>query len=508
MRSLLPSFLLLVLLFTGCNKPIETSPSLDEDTQSWWETTRVLSSDEMEGRDTGSPGYARATAVVGERFAAAGLEPLGDNGTWFQEVPMEEVAITQARINVGGRELRFLHDIYNSPGSASEIVDAPMIYCGYCDSTSQSLVKDKLVICHGTRREELPSNSDRIKIMSEGGALGIIFIADPGFTIEPPRWPFAYSRSVRLAGAPSSPPTLPNFRINAGSDALDKLIEGSGQNAKELIDLGSQGKPLPVFEVPDRLTASFTLASRTLQSPNIIGLLPGTDPSLDDQAIVLTAHLDGYGYGTAVDGDSLYNGTLDDAAYVALLIQLAERRAGKGFKRPLIFAIVTGEEKGLLGSKYLMQHLPVPKESIAANINLDQLRPLFPLELLTVHALDETTLGDDARAVAERMQIKVQNDPEPERNLIRRSDQWSFIQAGIPAINFVFGFAPGSDSERIYRQWYREGYHTPKDDLQQKIDWDAAAKFNTFFYGLVEKVANGTAAPAWKPDSKLRPVNP
>jgi hypothetical protein len=509
MRSLLPSFILLVLLFTGCDKPTETSPSLDEDTQAWWETTTVLSSDAMEGRDTGSPGYARAAAVVAERFAAAGLEPLGENGTYFQEVPMEEVAITQATITVGGRELRFLHDIQASPGSATELVDAPIIYCGYCDSTSTSLVKDKLVICHGTRREELPSNSDRIKNMSEAGALGILFIADPGFTIEPPRWPFAYSRSVRLSGGdPPSPSTFPTFGINAGSDALDKLIEGSGQNAKELIDLGSQGKPLPVFEVPDRLSASFTLAERSLQSSNILARLPGTDPSLADQAIVLTAHLDGYGYGTAVDGDSLYNGTLDDAAYVALLIQLAERQAGKGFSRPLIFAIVTGEEKGLLGTEYLMQHLPVPKESIAANINLDQLRPLFPLDLLTVHALDETTLGEDARAVAESMGIKVQNDPEPERNLIRRSDQWVFIEAGIPAINFVFGFAPGSESERIYRQWYREGYHTPKDDLEQKINWEAAAKFNRFFYGLVEKVADGETAPAWKADSKLRADNP
>ncbi|MDG1278520.1 MAG: M28 family peptidase [Algoriphagus sp.] len=503
------SFLLLVLLLLGCNQPTETSSSLDKDTQAWWETTSVLSSDAMEGRDAGSPGYERAAEVVAERFAAAGLEPLGDNGSWFQEVSMEEEAITQASFSVGGRELRFLHDIYLSPGSATEIAEAPMIYCGYCDSTSQTLVKDKWVICHATRREELPNNSDRIKYMSEGGALGIIFIADPGFTIEPPRWPFAYSRSVRLADAVDpTPPTLPTFTINAGSDALNKIIAGSGQNAKELIDLGSNGQPLPVFEVPDRFSASFTKSNRSLQSPNIIGLLPGTDPSLADQAIVLTAHLDGYGYGTPVDGDSLYNGTLDDAAYVALLIQLAERRAGKGFKRPLIFAIVTGEEKGLLGSKYMMQHLPVPKESIAANINLDQLRPLFPLDIMTVHALDETTLGDDARAVATSMGIKVQNDPEPERNLIRRSDQWVFIQAGIPAINFVFGFAPGSESEKIYRQWYREGYHTPKDDLNQKIDWEAAAKFNTFFYGLVEKVADGTVTPAWKSDSKLRPVNP
>jgi Zn-dependent M28 family amino/carboxypeptidase len=336
--------------------------------------------------------------------------------------------------------------------------------------------------------------------------LGVIVIADPGFTVEPPRWPFAYSRRFTLAGAADVKPTLLNFRLNA--DALEKVIEGSGQNAKELIALGSVGKRLPSFDVPDRLQASFSTKHQLVNSPNILGRLPGTDPSLTNQAIVLTAHLDGYGNGEPVQGDSLYNGTLDDAAYVALLIQLAERQKGKGFSRPLIFAIVTGEEKGLLGSRYLVQHLPVPKESIAANTNLDQLRPLFPLELLTVHALDETTLGDDATAVAAGLQIKVQNDPEPERNLLMRSDQWNFIQAGIPAINFVFGFQPGSESERIYRQWYREGYHTPKDDLMQKIDWGAAAKFNEFFYGLVEKVANGAAAPAWKPGSKLRPVNP
>lgn len=506
MRSLLPALIFFGLSLTGCEKPSGNSQILDEDTQAWWDMTSELSSDEMEGRDTGSPGYARAAEVVAKALAEAGLKPLGDQGSWFQEVVMEETEITQASITIGGRELRFLHDIYASPGSVTESIEAPMIYCGYCDSTSITEVKDKLVICHGTRREGLPSDADRAKMLTEAGALGMILIADPGFTIEPPRWPFAYSRSVQLVGSTSTPPALLNFRLNA--EALGKMIEGSGQNAIELIDLGSQGMPLPTFEVPDRLKANFTTSQRTLNSPNILGLLPGTDPNLANQAIVLTAHLDGYGYGEPVDGDSLYNGTLDDAAYVALLVQLAKNHNGKGFKRPLIFAIVTGEEKGLLGSRYLIQNLPVPIESISANINLDQLRPLFPLDILTVHALDETTLGDDAAAVAASMQIRVQNDPEPERNLIRRSDQWPFIQAGIPAINFVFGFEPGSESERIYRQWYREGYHTPKDDLNQKIDWGAAAKFNQFFYTLVEKVANGTEVPAWKPDSKLKPVKP
>ena len=222
---------------------------------------------------------------------------------------------------------------------------------------------------------------------------------------------------------------------------------------------------------------------------------------------MLTAHLDGYGYGEPVKGDSLYNGTLDDAAYVALMIQLADRVKGKGYARPLIFVALAGEEKGLLGSNWFMSHLPVPKQEIAANINLDQLRPLFPLELLTVHALDETSLGDDARAVATSLGITVQNDPEPERNLLMRSDHWTFLRAGIPAINFVFGFKPGSESERIYRQWYREGYHTPQDDTNQNIDWQAAGLFNRFYYGLVERVAGQETTPGWKPGSKLRPTS-
>jgi Zn-dependent M28 family amino/carboxypeptidase len=502
MRILFVPFILFLFIFNGCKNAGDTSSAMDDDTRAWWKTTSELSDDAMEGRDTGSPGYARAAAVVAERLKAAGLEPLGDNGTWFQDVPMQETAITQATISVGERPLRFLYDVYASPNSIPEAIDAPIKYCGYCDSVSVSDVKNKFVICHGVNREGFPNNADRSRILTQAGALGVITIADPGFTVEPPRWPFAYSRRVTLAGDVSAPLTLFGLRLNA--DALVKVIEGSGQDAKELIALGSTGKPLPSFDLPDQLKASFQTTSRTLNSPNIIGRLPGTDPSLANETIVLTAHLDGYGYGEPVDGDSLYNGTLDDAAYVALMIQLVERRKGGGFKRPVIIAAVTGEEKGLLGSRYLVQHLPVAKESIAANINLDQLRPLFPLEILTVHALEETTLGDDATAVAASLQIKVQNDPEPERSLMMRTDHWNFIQAGIPAINFVFGFQPGSESERIYRQWYREGYHTPKDDLQQKIDWGAAAKFNAFYYGLVEKVADGDATPAWKPESKLR----
>ncbi|HET7316830.1 MAG TPA: M28 family peptidase [Sphingomicrobium sp.] len=284
-----------------------------------------------------------------------------------------------------------------------------------------------------------------------------------------------------------------------------KLLAGSGRNAAELIATGSAGKPLPSFVLRDRLTADFTIAQRDIRSPNVLAMLPGSDPKLADQAIVLSAHLDGYGYGEPVNGDRLYNGTLDDAAYVALLIRLAERRHGQPYRRPILFAAWAGEEKGLLGSRWYVAHPTVPLSRIAADINLDQLRPIFPLKLLTVQALNDTTLDDDVRAVANSLGIEVQVDPEPKRNLLRRSDHWPFLQAGIPATGFVFGYKPGSRSERIYRQWYRTGYHKPQDDLKQPMDFQAAADFNHFFYTLVERVANEPQAPAWKPRSEIKP---
>jgi Zn-dependent M28 family amino/carboxypeptidase len=289
------------------------------------------------------------------------------------------------------------------------------------------------------------------------------------------------------------------------AETLAKLLAATGRDAAQLIAAGSAGRSLPNFAIPVRLRAAFTISERDVSSPNVLAYMPGSDPKLANQVIALSAHLDGYGYGEPVKGDRLYNGTLDDAAYVALLIRLAERRHGQPFRRPILFAAFTGEEKGLLGSRWYVAHPTIPLSRTAADINLDQLRPIFPLKLLTVHALNDTTLGDDARAVANSLGIEVQVDPEPERNLIRRTDHWPFMQAGVPATNFVFGFRPGSRSEQIYRQWYRTGYHKPQDDLKQPMNFKAAADFNRFFYKLVERVADQRSAPAWKAGSTLKP---
>jgi hypothetical protein len=488
------------LLLLGAAPP----PKLDRDTAAWWKATAELSNDAMEGRDTGSPAYERAAKIVASKFAAAGLSPAGENGSWFQRVPMHEISLTRASFRVGNRLLVFLRDLTVSPTLGTPArVDAPLVYSGYCGAASLGDVRGNIVICHGTHKAGLPTPAEREAAVRAAGAIGMLTIADPGFTVEPPRWPYAYARTVTVATDRPKPDSFLKMTLNA--DALAKLLAGTGRGAAALIAAGSAGKPLPSFALRDRLSAQFTLRQRDISSPNILALLPGSDPAASDQMVVLTAHVDGYGYGEPVKGDRLYNGTLDDAAYVALLIRLAEQRHGRPFRRPVLFAAVTGEEKGLLGSKWFVAHPTIPRSRIAADINLDQLRPIFPLELLTVHALNDTTLGDDARAVAQSLGIQVQVDPEPERNLLSRSDNWPFMQIGVPATGFVFGYRPGSRSEQTYRQWYRTGYHKPQDDLKQPMDWKAAADFNRFFYKLVGRVADQPSAPAWKSGSALKP---
>src|SRR6185437_6379948 len=356
------------------------APKMDPDTRAWWATTAQLSNDSMEGRDTGSPAYLRAAKLVAAKFAAAGLKPAGENGTWFQNVPMHEVRVDRATLRVGKTPLVFLHDLTISPnGATPRHVEAPLAYGGYCGASLLGDVRGTIVICHGTHRAGLPSAADREKTVRAAGAAGILTIADPGFTVEPPRWPYAYARTVTLAT--DKPKADPFLKMTLNAASLGKLLAGSGRYAKALIAAGSAGKPLPSFTIRNRLTADFQVRQRDIVSPNVLGYLPGSDPKFADQVIVLSAHLDGYGFGEPVNGDRIYNGTLDDAAYVALLIRLAERRHGQTFRRPILFAAWTGEEKGLLGSRWFVAHMTVPKSRIAADINLDQLRPIFPLKL-------------------------------------------------------------------------------------------------------------------------------
>ncbi|MGL4541703.1 MAG: M28 family peptidase, partial [Polymorphobacter sp.] len=281
--------------------------------------------------------------------------------------------------------------------------------------------------------------------------------------------------------------------------ALPKLLAASGRSAPALLADAVAARPLPGFDLNAKLIARFKVTQRNLTSDNVVALLPGSDPALAAQTVVVSAHIDGYGSGEPVNGDAIYNGAFDDAAYVATLIRLAQARAGRGFRRSMIFAAFTGEEKGLLGSKYFVRNPPVPRANIVANINLDAIRPLFPLRILTVIGLADSNLGGVITAVAQPMGVAVRADLEPERNMIERTDASEFLKAGIPAVSFMFGYDPGSASEAIFRNWYRTRYHKPQDDITQPIDFVAAADFNRFFYALAAKVADADQPPVLTP---------
>jgi hypothetical protein len=492
---------------------LTTAPALaagptDPDTRAWWSLTGHLSDDDYEGRDTGSRGHAKAARHVAKLFKKAGLEPLGDvrkgKPGFLQAVPLHEVRVEKpgtsfAIVAPGGgvTRLAFLHDITIRPtASLPRSLNAGLAMRGYCSAAEiGSDVAGKLLVCFSGRRSPMPKRAAIVTAAAAAGARGAILIDDAGFTIEPPRWPEAYAKSLSSpATKPAEAPTLAIMRFNPASVA--RLFEGSGQDSAALMADFIAGKPLPRADLPTRLVADLAITERDVVSENVIARLPGTDPALAREAVVVSAHLDGYGFGEPVDGDSLYNGAFDDAAYVATLARLADsRRKIGGFKRPVIFAAFTGEEKGLLGAEWFVAHPPLPLSDIAANINLDAIRPLFPLTILTLIGHGTSSLTATAADVGKGQGITVRPDFEPDRGMITRTDASAFLAAGIPAISFMFGYDNGSPEEAKFRTWYKTRYHKPQDDVSQPIDFQAAAAFNRFFYTLTGAVADAPTKP-------------
>jgi len=250
--------------------------------------------------------------------------------------------------------------------------------------------------------------------------------------------------------------------------------------------------------------------AKTSPPPTSSPSSPDPTPPSPPNSSPSPAHLDGYGFGVPVLGDRLYNGALDDAAYVATLLDLARTQAAlpphQRPKRSLLFCIFTGEEKGLLGSAYFTAHPTVPIPQIVADLNLDQLRPIFPLKILTMEGIADSTLGDTARAVAQRYSIELRPDLEPERNLFRRADNYNFVRVGVPVASFIFGYNRGTPEEATYRDWYARRYHKPQDDLSTPIDWAAAVTFNNFYRDLARAIADDPTRPAWSPTSSYAPA--
>jgi hypothetical protein len=501
------------------------------DGKRWWSYIETLANDDMKGRDTGSPEHLKAAQYVADQFQKDGLTAAGTNG-YLQPVKFQAWKIVESGCSIdlirGGKieSLILGEDAFISRGAEpSGSVEAPLVFAGYgltvpemnYDDFAGIDVRGKIIVTIGGGPSNIPgplkahyqNALERDRFLDRAGVVGVVTIQNP-HNADIPWSRSALSRfqeAMKLADPALSPPNGLKIAITVNPDHIGKWLDGSGHTLDELLKLVDDGKPLPRFPLVPSLRAKAKIQKRDLESQNVVATWPGSDPALKNEYVVLSAHIDHVGVGEPINGDAIYNGAMDNASGVATLLDLAQTLHDQKIqtKRSLLFVIVTGEEKGLLGSRYFAGHPTVNNaKSMVADLNTDMFLPLFPLHLVTVYGLNESDLGDSVRKVAQSLDINVQDDPAPQRNVFIRSDQYNFIRAGVPSLMMDFGAAKGSKEETIAKDWRTNRYHAPSDDLTQPVDLQAAGQYNRLILNLAESVANAPARPQWKPDSFFR----
>jgi hypothetical protein len=491
----------------------------------WWKHIQYLASDQLAGRETGSEGHRLAAQYVATAFRRAGLKPGGTRG-YFQSVRFISRRIVEERSSLAivrngnpepvvlGEEATFSMGIEHAPRT-----EAPIVFVGYgltapemnYDDLAELDIKGRVVVLLSGGPSKIPGplrahyQSARWQALKAAGAIGVITIQNPiGQDIPWERSKLARLRtSLSLADSNLEQSQGQQLAVTFNPAKAERLFVGSGHTFAEIMKLAEAGQPLPRFPIPASVRAAVAFERKTLESQNVVGILPGNDPGLKNEYVVLTAHLDHVGKGQPINNDSIYNGAMDNASGIATLIEAARgfRDKKQRFRRSVVFLAVTGEEHGLKGSRYYAAHPSVPLAAIIANINIDMFLPLFPFRSLIVQGLEESDLAEDLQRVASSIGVEVLSDPEPERRAFVRSDQYSFIRKGVPAISLKVGFIKDSPEHEIVKRWRKERYHAPSDDLQQPVDLEAAARFNSTYLSVVESVANRSERPRWKTGS-------
>lgn len=490
----------------------------------WWSHVTFLANDSMKGRDTGSPEHRKASEYIAEHFKKAGLAPGGTDG-YFQPVKFRSRRIVEAQssfslVRSGKAEPVVLGDdaTFSMRIEPSASVEAPLVFAGYGLQVPESKhddlagldLKGKIVVLLTGAPSGIPGpllahyQNTRWDYLKKSGALGTISIQNPkGQDIPWDRSKLSrFMPSVAIAD-PALDETLgQQVAITFNPARAEQLFTGSGHTFAEILALSNDGKVLPRFPLPAAARIKVAIDATSLVSDNVIGILPGTDPALRNEYVVISAHHDHIGVGEPINGDAIYNGAMDNASGIATLLETATAAAAAGgYKRSVVFAAVTAEEKGLLGSRYFANRIPMKGGRLVANLNTDMFLPLFPLKSVVVQGLEESDLAADLKRVARPLGIEVLSDPEPERNAFVRSDQYSFIKTGVPALSLKVGFTRDSPEHQLIKRWRSERYHAPSDDLEQPIDRTSAEEFGKVYLAVVAEVANRPTRPQWNSDS-------
>ena len=466
-----------------------------------------LASDLLEGRETGSRGFDIAAQYVATQFAGAGLEPAGDHGTYFQKIDFTAAQVDEQRssFTLDGKKLINRQDVIFQPifTSARSDVDAPIVFAGFGAPEDYAGLdaRGKIVLVLTGARPQLP-NDERAYYSSRDvkketaashGAIGILFL---NTITDEKRRSFAKNaaqasmKSMRIQGDPGVAAIRASASVSRATAA--KIV---GPKLAQLLADAEKGI---VHSFATRAHAIIRTVSKLghATSENVVARLRGTT----DENVVLSAHLDHLGLAKS-GADRVFNGALDNASGSSALIEIARAFAALPQRpaRSVVFIAVTGEEKGELGSEYFAKHPTVAP--IVADINMDMFTMLFPNQDVIALGAEHSTLGDLAIRAAKEAGFEVSPDPQPEEVRFIRSDQYSFVKQGIPAITFKAGVKSRDasiESERVTRAWLHDVYHTVRDNPDQKLDYASGARWADANFLLTLAVANAPEKPEWK----------
>lgn len=486
-----------------------------------------LADDLLEGREAGTRGYDIAARYVASQFAAAGLEPAGEAGTWFQHVILQKTVrgADRGSITLTGANgtQHFAHAdnvlVALHPSEHRIDVSAPLVFVGFgledqrlgLDDYRGLDVRGKVVVALRGFPKGLPSeegahlNNNKAKMAQRHGAIGVLSIA----TLE---WEkvVPWKRMLEYADDPlyswvdgdgRAHEEAPEIRARAtlNGPAAEALFAGARRSFAGIRAEADRARGMPRgFALKTRMHLTVSSSAARVTSANVAGVLPGADPQLAAQHVSLLAHLDHLGIKNtdAADADRIHNGALDNAAGIATLIEVARAAAADGKpRRSILFLATTAEEKGLLGAAYFARHPTVPIRQIVGNVGLDMPLLLYPFDDVIAFGADHSTLGSIVERAVAPMNIRLGPDPMPEQGVFTRSDHYEFVRQGVPAVFLATGF--GNGGERFWGEFLAGAYHSPRDDLSQRIDWNAAAKFAEANYRITRAMADADAPPRW-----------
>lgn len=489
---------------------------------------RALADDRMQGRETGSAGYERAAQYVIARMRAIGLQPAGEDGGYRQRVPLlqaQRLAEGNALVverNGATVALRFRDQFLPLLDFEAEQaqVSAPAVFVAQAvhapelgqDDFAGLDVRGKVAVLFGgaparfpaDQRAHYASTDEKLRALAERGAVAAVFVATAG---DEETYPWARSAAqwqrpgLSLRSADGGPlDRRGSLRVVArvSAEAADVLLAGDGRSAAQLYRDTDAGR-LRGFVLPGTLSLSSRQRIAPLDSHNLVARLPGGARA--SEHVVFSAHLDHIGIGAAVDGDSIYNGAVDNALGVAVMLEAARGLAAAPKpRRSLLFVAVTGEEHGLLGARWFARRPSVAPGTLVANLNLDMPLLLAPTRDAVAVGIEHSSLAPLARQAARETGLTLSPDPAPQEVMFVRSDQYAFVQAGVPAAYLnagVAGAGLGDDPPAAQRDYLRQRYHQPSDDADQPIQYADAARLARLNARLAELIAQAPQRPAW-----------